>query len=154
ARSIILDAITGPITVPQTMLNLYYAYQTEDRAAAFFQIDAGALEVEAPTADELMAYYSANQNQFMAPEYRKFTAIRIDRADLAKTIQVSDEDLQTAYENAGTQYAVPEKRTLSQIVVDTEEQAQKLYDEIQAGKDFDTVAKETGKTEEDITLGE
>jgi len=154
ARGIILDAITGPITVPKTMINLYYAYQTEERAAAFFQIDAGALEVEAPTNDEMMAYYNTNQSQFMAPEYRKFTAIRIDRADLEKTVQVSDEDLQTAYDNAGTKYAVPEKRTLSQIVVDSEEQAKKLYDEIKGGKDFDAVAKEAGKTEEDTTLGE
>jgi peptidyl-prolyl cis-trans isomerase D len=154
ARGIILDAITGPITVPETMVNLYYGYQTETRAADFFQIDSAALEVTAPTDDELMAYYNANQNQFMAPEYRKFTAINIDRADLEKTIQVTDDELQKAYDDAGDKYAVPEKRTLSQIVVDSEEQAKKLYDEIKAGMDFDAVAKEAGKTEEDTKLGD
>jgi peptidyl-prolyl cis-trans isomerase D len=154
ARGLILDAITGPITVPETMIDLYYGYQTETRAADFFQIDAAALAVDAPTDDELMTYYTTNQTQFMAPEYRKFTAINIDRADLEKTIQVTDDELQKAYDAAGVKYAVPEKRTLSQIVADSEEQAKALYGEIQGGKDFDAVAKEAGKTEEDTKLGD
>lgn len=154
ARGLILDSLTGPITVPDVMVNLYYGYQTETRSADFFQIDAGKLEVQQPTDDELMSYYENNQNRFMAPEYRKFTAVSIRKSDLEKDIEVSEDDLKQAYENARAKYAVPEKRVLSQIVVDSEEQAKKLYDELQGGADFDKVAQEAGKSQEDTKLGE
>ena len=154
ARQALLNAVIGPVTVPRSMVNLYYGYQTEERSIDFFQVESQKLDVAAPTEDDLQAYYKDHPGEFMAPEYRGFTSLAIRQADLGNTIEVSDEDLQKAYEASASEYLQPETRTISQIVVPTEEEANKLAQEVAGGASFADIAKEAGKSLDDTKLGE
>ena len=154
ARQAILNAMVGPVSVPTTMVNLYYGYQTEERSIDFFQVESKKLQIAAPADDDLQAYYKDNPDQFMAPEYRSFTSLAIRQKDLENTIKVSDEDLKKAYEASTSEYLQPETRTISQIVVPTEEEANKLSKEVANGASFADIAKETGKNLDDTKLGD
>lgn len=154
ARQALLNSMLAPVKVPTAMINLYYAYQTEQRSLNFFQIQADKMKVDAPSDDDLQAYYKAHPNQFMAPEYRSFTSVQIRAEDLKKKVDISDEDLKKAYEQSAAQYVKPETRTISQIVLPKEDEAKALYEKIKGGMSFADAAREAGKNPKEISLGD
>jgi peptidyl-prolyl cis-trans isomerase D len=154
ARRTLMEALLGPIAVPDVETDLYYRYQTEKRDADFFQIVAERLPVDAPSDADVKAYYDAHHESFMAPEYRSFAVLSVSPADLQSGIEVSDADLKAAYEQSKNLYQQPEKRALAQIVVDSEDAANALKKKIDGGETFAAAAKEAGKAESDTSLGD
>ncbi len=57
-------------------------------------------------------------------------------------IKITDEEAQKHYDENRDQYTEPEKASAKHILVDTEEKAQGIKEEIEAGKTFEDAAKE------------
>lgn len=62
--------------------------------------------------------------------------------ELFKDIEVSDEELKDYYNNNQESIKVPETFKAKHILVKSEDEAQKIYDEIQDGKSFEDAANE------------
>jgi len=60
-------------------------------------------------------------------------------------IEVTDEELQTYYDENKAQYETPEQVRASHILVETKEEAEELLAQIKAGADFAELAKEHSK---------
>lgn len=73
------------------------------------------------------------QTEYLAREYF--------RRYLAKNPQVSEEDLQAFYKSHINEFKPPEEIKARHIVVKTEAQANKVLEELKAGKDFGELAK-------------
>jgi len=63
-------------------------------------------------------------------------------ADVTKAETVTDEEIQTYYDESKDRFTTPESRDVAHILVKTKDEADKLYQEVQDGGDFAKLAKE------------
>lgn len=153
ARRQLVNALMGPVSVPDAMADAFYRYQEERRTARYIEIPAAEMDVSAPAEEDLRAFYKSNSEMFQAPEYRTFTVLRLSPEDLMDEVAVAEEDVRQYYEQNQARYAQPARRHVQQIVVPDEDQAQSLVKRIRGGAVFTAIAKELDRTVEDIDLG-
>jgi len=121
------DAVTAPLL----------AWAMERRVAEVIAVPTAAMpEPEAPTDAQLRSYQANNAGRFSAPEYREVTVAALTAEALAGEIEVSDGDLEAAYEARRAQYDTPERRALFQAVVPEEEAARALAATWRGGAEF------------------
>ena len=125
--------------------------QGETRDVAYAVIPAAGFSAGAqPTAEEVAAYYGKNRSQFMSPETVSLQYLKLDQADVAATVQVTDEALRKYYdETAADRNAVPERRKAAHILVESgaddaaaKKKAEALLARAKAGEDFGKLAQE------------
>lgn len=122
---------------------------SQTRDIEFFAIEAGASEVTV-SDEEVQSYYQANQAQFAVPELVQLSYIALSLPDLMAGVQVSDADLESAYEAYRTKASKQQAHYASHILLETEgrseEEAINLLAEakgrLDAGEAFADVAKE------------
>jgi peptidyl-prolyl cis-trans isomerase D len=152
-RDQLIQTVASAILAPAIMAEPLFLYLGEQRVAHYLIVPPDAAgEAPQPSAEELRVYYEDNKENYRAPEYRNFTYIELAPATLAATIQVSEEDLRKQYDAHRDDYGEAERRTLLQLVFDTEDKAHAARVEIDGGKSFADVAKSEGRTEEDLRL--
>ena len=105
-----------------------------------------------PSKEELDQYYEDFNEEFRVPEKRDITVLSLPLETIEKSIDVSDDEINTYYKEHIEEYEQPEKRHVLQMAFENEEDAKKTKAEL-AGKDFMTVAKENGQSEEDTDFG-
>ncbi len=153
-RHQIATAITGELQPPRTTSQLIDRYQNEERSIDFVTLDGSKLgEIAAPTEEQLTAYFDGHKAAFRAPEYRKLVVVTVSPEELAKTVEVSDEDAKRAYEVRMSRYVVPERRELQQISFPDAAEAEAAAKQIADGMTFDALATERKLTGKDIDLG-
>ncbi|MBV9969498.1 MAG: SurA N-terminal domain-containing protein [Xanthobacteraceae bacterium] len=153
-RRQITSAITGEVAPPKTAAQLLDRYQNEERSIEFVTLDGNKLgDIPMPTPEELAAYYDAHKATFRAPEYRKLVVVTVSPEELAKTVEVSDEDAKRAYDIRLNRYTVPERRQIQQIAFPTAEEAEAAAKQIADGTSFDMIVMERKLTDKDIDLG-
>ena len=153
-RRQIIDTISGDLTVPKAWLDALNQYQNQRRAIAYLSLGpAQAGDIPQPTAEQLGKYFSARTIMFRAPEFRKIVTVTVTPAELAKSIEISDDDVKRAYDQNRSQYVTPERRHVEQIVFPNMEEAQAADARIKSGTSFDALATERGLKPQDIDLG-
>ncbi len=90
----------------------------------------------APKEEELQAFYKQNEQFYSKPETRNFTALRLSRDDLVKTITVPEDDVKKAYEENKDHYKLPETRTVRHILFETKEAAEQAAPTITSKESF------------------
>ena len=75
------------------------------------------------TDDEVKAFYTDNQANFMAPETVDVAYLVLDQAEVAKSIEVSDADLLAYYEQNKSRLSGAEERRASHILLNLEKDA-------------------------------
>ncbi len=121
------DAITAPLL----------AWLMERRIAEVVSIPLASIpEPEAPTEAQLRRYQENNPQRFSTPEYREVSIAVVSPAGLSREIEVSDAELQQAYEQRRNQFETGERRALRQAVLPTEEAARTLATTWRDGADF------------------
>lgn len=154
ARSQLLDAVHDDFALPEGYARLLFDYVNERRAADYVIVPKEAVgSPPAPSDAELSAYIAAHPQQFSTPEYREVTYAVAGPQDVMNQIHVTDQELQQQYELRKDQYQVPEKRSVEQIVFPDEASAKAASAKIDAGSNFDDVAKARGLNSSDISLG-
>jgi len=128
---------------PKTLVDALFRHRQEKRIADTLEItDAGQPEPADPDEATVRKYHLDNAVHFTAPEYRALTVVRLDAADLAAEVQVTDAHLRQAYDARLDEFVTPERRQLRQIVVNSEADANKAKAAIGEGREFAHVAKE------------
>ena len=155
ARNQLMVATVGTVGQPGVMADAIYRYQQEKRVLEILTIPHAAMTVlNPPTTEELQDYYSANQDDFMAPEYRTLTFLVLRPEDIAETVFIDDDAVRQAYDNRLHEFTTIENRDVEQIVLQDEETALKVVDRLKQGEDFYAVAKDLADADKEaVSLG-
>lgn len=154
-RAQLFGPAAGGARTPAIVAQTLYAHRQQRRTIDYFTLTASALGA-AVTPDEAAvdAFYKANPIPFTAPEYRAITLLIADPAEIARTTAPTEEVIAAAYEERKAEFATPEKREIVQIVLKTQAEADAAMTKLNAGEDFNAVAKEVANlSEEDTKLG-
>ena len=147
-------AVSGNIVVPRASLDAVNQYQNEERGIEYVTLGPPqAGDIPQPTPEELSKYFDERKILFRAPEYRKVVTMTVTPDALAKTIEVSDADVQKYYEQNQKTYSTPERRHVEQIVFPNLADAQAASERIKSGTSFAAIAAERGLKPSDIDLG-
>ena len=140
--------------LPKAAMEAAERYQNEQRAFEYVLLErAQAGEIPDPTPEALAKYFEERKVLFRAPEYRKIVVLPLLPGEQAMWTEISDADVQRAYEERRARYLTPERRTLQQIVFDSPQAAQAAADRIAKGESFLDIAKERKLGEKEIDLG-
>ncbi|WP_320822603.1 SurA N-terminal domain-containing protein [Reinekea sp.] len=113
-------------------------------------------------ADDLLAYYDENQDQFLSDEQVKVKYVRLAMADLVADALVTDAEVESAYQSYLAALAADEQRNVSHILFadgdDNAAEAQAVLARLAAGEAFADLATELsddpGSAEFGGSLGE
>jgi len=157
-RRLIRRELAGTIATgmeaPKALVDAANHYQNEQRSIEYVLLDRSlAGEIPPPSPDALSKYFEERKSLFRAPEYRKLVVVSLVPAEQAQWIEISDADLQRAYEDRRSRYVTPERRHIEQISFPSMAEAESATQRIAQGASFSEVAKELGKSEKDINLG-
>jgi peptidyl-prolyl cis-trans isomerase D len=153
-RRQLATTITSGTNAPKALVEAANNYQNEQRSIEYLLLDrAVAGEIPSATPEALGKYFEERKNLFRAPEYRKLVIMSLIPAEQAQWIEISDADLQRAYEERRARYVTPEHRHVQQIAFPSSAAAEQAAQRIAQGTSFEEMAKELGKTEKDIDLG-
>ncbi len=153
-RQQIIEAITDGIKMPDAMLKALSLYQGESRSVDYITLAAEQADtVPAPSDDVLKAYFEEHKADYKAPEYRKITYVKLEPSDIADPAAVMQDEISEYYEANKARFGSIEKRTIEQLNFADEASAQSAQQKIAAGTDFLELAKEQGKSEDDVKLG-
>jgi peptidyl-prolyl cis-trans isomerase D len=146
ARGQLTRAVEGSFTLPPGYAKLLFAYFFETRAADYILVDDKALGPIPPPPDTtLTAFIKAHANQFSTPEYRDVTYAWIAPADVVAQIKVTDDQIKQAYDEHKSEYVIPEKRDVLELLFATEAAARGAFDKATKGTKFDDLANEKGE---------
>ncbi len=153
-RQQIVEAVTDGMKAPDAFLKAVALYRGEDRTIDYLVLPKSLVEpIEAPSDSTLNAYFEANKKVYAAPEYRKFSYVRLEPQDIMNPGSISDSQVKDDYEKNKERYTTPEMRTVEQLVFKSTDAAQAALDSLKAGATFDKLVAAQGKTEADTVLG-
>jgi peptidyl-prolyl cis-trans isomerase D len=145
--------MAGPL-VPQAAVEAMDRFQNEQRSVDYVLFDhAQAGTVDPPTPEALAQYFNQRKVLFRAPEYRKLVVMSLIPSEMAGSIEVSDDDVKSAYQDHIDRFGTPERRHIQQIVFPNMDAARAASDRIMQGASFTDIAKERGLSEKDVDLG-
>jgi peptidyl-prolyl cis-trans isomerase D len=143
ARNQLTAALITGVQAPQSLVSAVHEYRGEQRVAQTLRLAAADMpDVPAPTDAALEAFHQENIDRYQAPEYRALTIVRLSPEDLAKEIQIADDEIAAAFEARKHEFDQPERRHLDQIVFPDEAAAQAAAEKLAAGGDFVEIARE------------
>ncbi|KQZ99783.1 peptidylprolyl isomerase [Mesorhizobium sp. Root157] len=153
-RQQIVEAVSDGLKTPDAFLKAVALYQGEDRTVDYMVLPKSLVEpVEAPSDTTLSAYFEENKQAYAAPEYRKFSYVRLEPEDILDTTSVTDQQVEEDYKKNSERYTTPETRKIEQLVFKSEDAARAAHDSLNTGATFDRIAAAEGKTEADMLLG-
>ncbi|AHN70769.1 peptidylprolyl isomerase [Aggregatibacter actinomycetemcomitans] len=132
-----ITAFTVP--VQQEALTKLFFQRRDVRLAALSLADEIAKQTV--SAEEIQAYYDAHKADFTLPESVKVQYLDLSGANMEKNINISNVEIAQYYQDNKSQFMTQGQQRLAHIEVKTEQQAQDLYQQLQNGADFATLAK-------------
>lgn len=142
---ILRDALLSPPALPQSHVKTVHAAHMQERTADLLLFSEGVSDGKAvPEEEELKEFHQTNAQQFTLPEFRRLSYVIISAEALAKTITVSQEEVEAAYKQSIIRSASPEKRMVEQLLFTSEDKAKSALVQLRAGKAMELVAKNEG----------
>ncbi|XHB99180.1 SurA N-terminal domain-containing protein [Nitratireductor sp. ac15] len=153
-RQQIVEAATDGMSVPDELFKNLALYRGEDRTVEYLAVPRSIVEpVADPDDAALQAWFDERKDNYAAPEYRKFSYVKLEPSDIADPEAISDAQVQKAYEDLRDRFTTPEKRTIDQIVFADRAAAEAALKDLLDGKSFTEVASSAGKSSADTALG-
>lgn len=144
------------IKAPQVLIDAELKIDNKRRTFKYTIINPDEIEVERGISDEEVSqYYEDFASMFVAPEARDLSVVYLSLKDIVARMVISDEDIKAYYDEHIEDYEQKEKRTVSQMMFDTESAANAAYIRLGNGDDFYVVAEEDAhQSKADTDLGE
>jgi peptidyl-prolyl cis-trans isomerase D len=153
-RQQIVEAVSDGLKAPDTFFKALALYRGEDRTIDYLALPKTLVEpIEAPSDSVLQAYFETNKKTYAAPEYRKFSYVRLEPVDIMDPTAVTDQQVNDDYNKNKARYTTPEMRTIEQLVFKTPDAAKAALDSLKAGATFEKLVTAEGKTPADTLLG-
>jgi peptidyl-prolyl cis-trans isomerase D len=140
-----LASLLAGIVAPQDYGAQQYKFLTEQRKVKLLTLDRSAVVTPAdPTDEELKAYVDANPTPYIAPEYRRFTLIRVEQNDLIADVEVTEKEVADLfdYKIKTGKLGTVETRSLSQYIANDEETANLITAALSSGEDVSALLTE------------
>ena len=153
-RQQIVEAVSDGLKAPDTFFKAVALYRGEDRTIDYLTLPKALVEpIQAPSDSVLSTYFDTNKKTYAAPEYRKFSYVRLEPVDIMDTTAVTDQQVNDDYNKNKARDTTPELRTIEQLVFKTPDAAKAALDSLKAGATFDKLVTAEGKTQADTLLG-
>jgi peptidyl-prolyl cis-trans isomerase D len=153
-RRQIIESVSGDITLPNAWLDALNQFQNQTRSIQYLALGpAQAGDIAPPTDEQLSKYFEGRKILFRAPEYRKIVTVTATPEELAKTIEISDDDVKKVFDDYHSRFITPERRHIERMPFPNMAEAQAASDRIKAGTTFAALAAERGVKEQDLDLG-
>ncbi len=153
-RNQIIEGAAGQFSLPDAYLEILSKYQAEERKFDFVVVSESDLpEIAQPGGEEIKLYYEANLKNYNAPEYRKLNIVKLEAADIADEAAVTKEAIEADYEARKDGFSTQEKRKIEQLVFADAAKAEAAIASLKAGKTFDQILQDEGKSPADVALG-
>ena len=154
AQTILADAVSVG-TLPAGVAETIARWQGEMRGVSTLALTPDAApEPAEPADDQLQAFFAIDSAAFREPERRWGRYIRLIPAQLAKDIELTDEEIETEYKARIDSYSVAPARTVEQIVFPDEATAAEAARRIEAEEaGFAEVAAEQNISVANLSLG-
>ncbi len=137
ARGQLGRAATGGVAVSRHFLDAFYTYREERRIAETILVPSGdGADLPEPDTAQLKEVHEAFSNRFESPEYRAVTLIELHPEDLLDEVAVSEEELEAEFEVRRDEFAEPERRSIEQLVFDSESEARVFKSALDGGQGF------------------
>jgi peptidyl-prolyl cis-trans isomerase D len=114
----VVSATISGIKAPLEYAQQRYKFITEQRKVSVLSLTKDAVATPtAPTDDVLKAFIDDHEANYIAPEYRSFTLLRIELTDLNPDVVVPEEEIRKMYERklATKKLGAPEMRSVTLI---------------------------------------
>lgn len=145
-RGALNESIAGGATAPKPLVDAFYRMLAEKRVADTVMIPfASVTDIAEPSEKDLADFHDQHAEGFRAPELRTFEVAYLTLDDLAKTIQISDDELKDEYQRRIDSFKVPDKRHVEQIIVQDQAVADQAETALKSGQAFAAVAKDVAK---------
>ena len=109
-----------------------YKYQNETRSIQYINFPHAEFTLDQDPDDaELKALYNELRQTFMIPEQRDIQVGIVNDDDLQASIDITEEELRNSYEDNIDAYKIPDQRVLEQVIVSSQNEAQKIYSQTQ-----------------------
>jgi len=143
---------TGGAFAPESLTLPYASMLLEQRSGRVQLVPAAAFRGAAPTDAELADFYRRNVARYTVPERRVVRYALINRAAFEAAAQPSQQEISQAYQTNKAEYAGRETRTLSQVIVPSEQAARDLAAKVSGGTPIADAARAIGL--ESLTLND
>src|ERR1017187_2412268 len=155
-------ALEGPIVTPLEIESEYHK-KNELLKIQFVKMPVDKYKKEAePTEEQVAAYYKTNLARFNIPQKKNLAILAADQAKIEASLNPSDADLTTAYNQNRSNFRMPERVQARHILLMTQgkpasdepkikAKAEDILKQLRAGADFAAMAK---KNSEDTGSGE
>jgi peptidyl-prolyl cis-trans isomerase D len=155
-RSQIVDAISDGFKAPKILVDALTEYKNQTRDIRYMLISASNIEpVKAPTNDILTKWFETKKAGYRAPEYRKFSYLKLEPSDIIDLATVADADVTADYEKNKDRYLTQGTRTIEQLTFADKAKADDAASRLKSGAvTFDSLITETGKKPSDVLLGD
>ena len=145
--------VAASAIVTDEEINNYLRLRGQLRDFRYVSLPKPQLTDDKITDEEIAAYYTEHQQEFMNPELVTIDYLEIDAAKLDVNLTPDEATLKDRYEKEKSRFVTSEQRLASHILIKVAgsggpeeqkaalEKAQKIADEARSGKDFAELAK-------------
>ncbi|MCF1435011.1 SurA N-terminal domain-containing protein [Agrobacterium vitis] len=154
-RSQIVDATAEGFVPPKVLVDALKLYRQESRSIDYLLLTTANIDpIKAPDETVLKTWFNTMKSRYRAPEYRSFSYVKLEPADIADPKAVTDEQVKQEYDANLKKFEVAGTRTLEQLTFPTKELAETAAQSLKNGKTFDQLVADQGKTATDVLLGD
>ena len=145
-RNLVLGAVSAGAGAPAPLVDALYRFRQEKRVAETVTLANDKMPDPATPDDaELTRYHEDKAVRFTAPEFRALTVGLIATDDLAKTIEVTDDEIKAAFDARADEFQTGERRSFVQVLAETEDKARAIIEKARTLKgDLEAAAKAEG----------
>ncbi len=126
-RMQLIGAVRAGAAAPALAAEALFRWERERRIAQVAELPLlEAPEPEAPTEAQLARFHANNPERFSTPALREAAVAVLSAETLLDQVEVTPAELQAAFEARRGQFETPERRTLEQALMPTEEAARAI----------------------------
>ena len=135
-RAQLVDSLAVGAHPPDAAIRHLQRYDRQRRVAEALTFRLDAEEPPEPGDAELRGFFDERREDYMAPEYRRVSAVIILPADFLDEVDVSEDELREEYEYRLDEFVAPARRVVDQMVFADRESAEAARRRLTAGADF------------------
>jgi peptidyl-prolyl cis-trans isomerase D len=123
----LIEAVKAGVSAPASLVGRVFAYEAETRVADTVAFPLSSVSPPAaPAAAVLQRWYANHPEDYRTPELRRIKAVVISPDTVARSIDVTDAQLQAAYDARAAQFHQPEKRSVDVVTAADKGRAETL----------------------------
>ncbi|WP_340693617.1 SurA N-terminal domain-containing protein [Hyphomonas sp.] len=136
------DAATAAIYPPQILASIQALYIGETRDVSWFILDATkAPTPDAPTDEDIRAFYDENLAALEQPERRAIDLLRMSADDFLSNVTVTEQEIATIYEATKSErFSEPDQRTFIELYFADRDTARAAFGQLAGGADPATLS--------------